>query len=89
MAIKTDGSLWVWGHSDYGRDEDNVNDRKLPVKILDNVVSVTSAFGVGLIIKQDETLWAWGYNREGELEMEPPQRGISLLKLWIMFPLSK
>lgn len=57
-AIKTDGSLWMWG----GYGGSNV-----PVKVLDNVAAVSCGGGHTAAIKTDGTLWTWGSNSNGEL----------------------
>jgi alpha-tubulin suppressor-like RCC1 family protein len=70
-AIKTDGTLWLWGDNSYGQLGDNTIVRKSsPVQ--------TIAFGtnwsqvdVGWLntaaIKTDGTLWIWGDNSNGQL----------------------
>lgn len=70
-AIKTDGSLWLWGSNAYGQLGDNtLTSRSSPVQ--------TSAFGTNWIqvscgdryttaIKTDGTLWTWGRNNDGQL----------------------
>jgi alpha-tubulin suppressor-like RCC1 family protein len=65
-AIKTDGTLWVWGSNSLG--QLGLNDkitRSSPVQIGTgtwNTIS-TSRHSVG--IKTDGTLWTWGYNNSG------------------------
>lgn len=38
-----------------------------PVRIMDNVVSVSTNFNHTMAIKTDGSLWAWGYNSYGQL----------------------
>lgn len=57
-VIKNDGSLWGWGYEYIGNGN---KDRQItPVKILDNVKSVSANTFGGIAIKKDDTLWAWG-----------------------------
>ncbi|MEG6612118.1 stalk domain-containing protein [Pseudoclostridium thermosuccinogenes] len=76
MAIKTDGTLWAWGHNDYGQfgnnEIGNFSDeghriQTTPVKIMDDVASVSTAYRVTMIIKTDGTLWACGNNQYGQI----------------------
>jgi len=70
-AIKTDGTLWVWGSNTNGQLGDNTRTaRSSPVQTIafgTNWKSV--AFGLYHIaaIKTDGTLWTWGYNYFGQL----------------------
>ncbi|MDR0917560.1 MAG: hypothetical protein LBN02_10305 [Oscillospiraceae bacterium] len=65
-AIKTDGTLWVWGSkSSYGFLGDGT-DRQyadVPVQILEDVVSVSGSIFNMFAVKSDGTLWAWGQSR--------------------------
>jgi len=72
LAIKTDGTLWIWGRNDDGQlgVNDNV-DRSTPVTTILggtnwNYVSVDSNFFSGAI-KTDGSLWVWGSNYAGRL----------------------
>lgn len=70
-AIKTDGSLWVWG-GDGGLKYANskyVNDKNYmkPVKIMDKVKSVDLGMNYMAVIKTDNSLWLWGANGAGQL----------------------
>ena len=70
-AIKTDGTLWLWGTNSLGRLGNNTTtDRSSPVqtvtfgtnwKLVSGGIYHTSA------IKTDGTLWSWGYNNYGNL----------------------
>jgi len=72
LAIKTDGSLWAWGDNTYGQlgigDGTNIRSNKItPIKVMENVVSVSAGEYHTLAIKNDGSLWAWGYNGYGQL----------------------
>lgn len=54
-AIKTDGSLWVWG-----------NGNSTPQKVLDDVSSVSTRVGYITAIKNDGTMWKYS---DGSTEM--------------------
>ncbi len=69
-AIKTNGTLWIWGHNNYGQvGNENEQPQSSPVQIgtettwaiADSQDSVTAA------IKTDGTLWSWGYGGRGAL----------------------
>ena len=70
MAIKTDGSLWVWGANFLGQLGDGTLTEKItPYRIgtANNWRQVTGGYYYSLAIKTDGTLWAWGYNDKGQL----------------------
>ncbi|MBA9085094.1 alpha-tubulin suppressor-like RCC1 family protein [Fontibacillus solani] len=68
-AIKTDGSLWMWGVNDYGQLGNGTTKNSLvPVKVMDNVASVSlSKSRYVAAIKTDGSLWMWGDNANGQL----------------------
>ncbi len=67
-AIKTDGSLWVWGINTYGQvGNGSTKTTFLPVKVLDSVKYVQSEGNTSYAIKKDGTLWGWGLNDQGQL----------------------
>lgn len=72
-ALKSDGSLWTWGSNEHHApmiwwgDEfagklgnGTTKDSLKPVKILTDVVSVSTGDGHAAAIKSDGTLWIWG-----------------------------
>ena len=69
-AIKTDGTLWLWGDGDYGRlGNNNTTNRLTPVTTFaggTNWKQVSSG-SCTAAIKTDGTLWVWGYNYRGQL----------------------
>lgn len=73
MVTKTDGSLWAFGENisgQLGTGQVDYDQNGTPVKVLDNVASVSAAntpYPHTLAVKNDGTLWAWGMNMYGEL----------------------
>jgi alpha-tubulin suppressor-like RCC1 family protein len=74
MAIKSDNSLWAWGNNVSGKlgngkktiyHEDGWiiedNDKLSPVKIMDDVIQVSTGMAHTAAIKSDGTLWVWGF----------------------------
>ena len=68
-AIKTDGTLWMWGSNGFGSIGDGtIANQSSPVQI--GALTNWSKLVVRdrpLAIKTDGTLWAWGRNDEGSL----------------------
>ena len=76
-VIKTDGTLWTWGHNYYGAlglngaqsGIDGV-DHSSPVQVgTDTTWSDISgcSYSSSFALKTDGTFWSWGYNNNGEL----------------------
>ncbi len=70
-AIKTDGTLWVWGMNQYGTLGDNtVVNKSSPVQTIafgTNWKQVSAGYFHTAAIKTDGTLWTWGMNLNGQL----------------------
>lgn len=66
--IDQNHTLWAWGDNKYGQlgNGTTVNSEE-PVRVLDNVFSISASDFCMMAIKQDGTLWAWGNNASGEL----------------------
>ena len=70
VAVKTDGSLWVWGYNPmYEYDTVTSEPMKIlsPRKIMDNVIFATCANRRVAAIKADGSLWMLGDNSKGQL----------------------
>ena len=73
IAIKTDGTLWLWGKNTFGQLGDNsVTQKQSPVQTVafgTNWVQVSSGYYANYVavIKTDGTLWIWGDNANGKL----------------------
>ena len=69
FAIKTNGSLWGWGSSDWGELGNGNQKHTSPVQIGSDSdwqsVSASTYFSAAL--KTDGSLWAWGENGYGQL----------------------
>tara|TARA_X000000368_G_scaffold413993_1_gene403031 strand:+ start:1404 stop:3893 length:2490 start_codon:yes stop_codon:yes gene_type:complete len=68
--IKTDGTLWSWGYSDYGGSGHNNRTKySSPRQVGTDTTwsSISQGYGAATAIKTDGTLWAWGRGRYGEL----------------------
>ena len=70
-AIKTDGTLWLWGFNTFGGLGDNsITDRSSPVQTVaagTNWALVDFSGTHTAAIKTDGTLWLWGFNSRGQL----------------------
>jgi alpha-tubulin suppressor-like RCC1 family protein len=69
-AIKTDGTLWVWGTNTYGQLGDNtVVSKSSPVQTVAGGTNWRQAsLGPSSIaLKTDGSVWAWGFNHKGQL----------------------
>lgn len=75
-AIKTDGSLWVWGLNLYGQIGNgsgnfschgNLTYQTTPAKVMDGVIDVGCGEYFTAAAKTDGSLWTWGMNWNGEL----------------------
>jgi Listeria/Bacterioides repeat len=72
VAIKNDNSLWGWGSNNCGQlgyqpiewvDTNRLN----PIKIMDDMKSVSAGCDFVCAIKNDGSLWTWGANQGGQL----------------------
>ena len=71
-AIKTDGTLWMWGYNNRGQlGLNNTVDYSSPVQIPGTTWDTLGYGGYNCsgsaAIKTDGTLWTWGYNNTGQM----------------------
>jgi alpha-tubulin suppressor-like RCC1 family protein len=70
-CVKTDGTLWVWGHNAAGKlGLGDTTDRSSPCQVgalTDWKEAGNGSGGFALAIKTNGTLWAWGNNYKGYL----------------------
>lgn len=69
-AIKTDGTLWVWGKT-----------QPSPTKVLEEVSSVVVGADNVTAVRNDGSLWAWGENDFGQIGNETAVVSDSPLKV--------
>ncbi|MCL2601547.1 MAG: InlB B-repeat-containing protein, partial [Treponema sp.] len=69
-AIKSDGTLWLWGQNDQGQlGDESTTDRSRPLQVSGGGSwrSVSAGGSHTAAIKSDGTLWLWGLNNLGQL----------------------
>ena len=71
VALKSDGTLWAWGHGRYGELGDGTTASKdVPTQESTGATNWTAIAAGGfhtVALKSDGTLWAWGNNEAGQL----------------------
>jgi alpha-tubulin suppressor-like RCC1 family protein len=70
FSIKSDKTLWSWGHNGFGElGLNDLMDRSSPVQVgLDETWDIVSCgYYASYGIKTDGSLWGWGWNDRGEL----------------------
>jgi uncharacterized protein (TIGR03437 family) len=70
LALRRDGTVWVWGHNGSGQLGDGTTtDRLTPVQVagLSEVAAIAAGDAHSLALKRGGTVWAWGSNESGQL----------------------
>lgn len=68
LAVMDDGALWGWGNNyQYQLGNDTRDSLALPVKIMDDAVSVAAGSMHSLAVQSDGSLFGWGSNTYGQL----------------------
>jgi alpha-tubulin suppressor-like RCC1 family protein len=95
-AIKSDGTLWVWGRNNYGQIGDNtIANRSTPRQIsiaaaggLTGWKQVSTGNGHTAALRTDGTIWSWGRNHFGQIgdntlvTRSTPRQEVSLSNNW-------
>jgi uncharacterized repeat protein (TIGR01451 family) len=70
LTLKSDGTVWAWGHNVFGQLGDGFTylDVNVPVQVanLSDVSAVEAGAEHSLALKRDGTVWAWGSNSYGQ-----------------------
>jgi alpha-tubulin suppressor-like RCC1 family protein len=70
MALRSDGTVWVWGSNNYGQLGDGTSWNKvIPIQVpgLGGVTTISAGFDHTVVLREDGTVWAWGYNGFGQI----------------------
>jgi alpha-tubulin suppressor-like RCC1 family protein len=70
IAVKADGTVWVWGSNKYGQFGDETRTSSTtPVQVsgLTDVTAIAAGSLHSIAVKADGTVWAWGWNNFGQL----------------------
>lgn len=70
MTLKPDGTVWSWGHNNYGQlGNGSTADLWYPAPIpnLSGIQSIAAGDRHALAVKADGTVWAWGFNAYGQV----------------------
>jgi alpha-tubulin suppressor-like RCC1 family protein len=80
-AIDSAGTLWVWGHDEFGQlgigQPGGATERLTPVTVsLPPVVDVDAGLDFAVAADVNGAIWAWGANAESQLGAPGPDRNI-------------
>lgn len=80
VALKEDGTVWVWDSENYDyRHDESAKDKTHPVKVkgIDKVTKIVAGEHHTVALKEDGTVWVWGDNNYGLLGNEIKAESIS------------
>jgi len=75
-ALKSDGTVWSWGHNGYGQLGDNTTIQKsTPVQVhgpgdvgfLTGITAISASINSAYALKSDGTVWSWGENTNASM----------------------
>lgn len=69
LALKSDGTLWGWGNSEYGQlalESYDIHTSPQQIGTDTNWAAVSAGYDFVMALKSDGTLWAWGNNEFGQ-----------------------
>ena len=80
LALKSDGTVWAWGHNAVGELGDGTTTRrKVPVEVcapgqtspcssfLSGIVAISAGDSTSMALKSDGSVYVWGANDKGQL----------------------
>ncbi|MBI3041679.1 MAG: Ig-like domain repeat protein [Betaproteobacteria bacterium] len=69
MALKTDGTVWVWAYNTDGQTGDGTSGHRYTPNqsAITGVVAIAAGSYHVRALKSDGTVWAWGWNSDGQL----------------------
>ena len=69
LALASDGSVYSWGHRDYGHGDGTTGVKNTPVKVdLSDVVYINRNTSFDFAIDKNGVMYGWGYNYNGMFE---------------------
>ncbi|WP_174591116.1 RCC1 domain-containing protein [Methanocella conradii] len=72
MALKNDGTVWVWGSNDFGQlglgtVDNESHPEPIQVKGLTDIMAIDARSELAVALGRDGTVWAWGQNDHGQV----------------------
>ena len=78
MALKNDGTVWVWGDNEYGQlgtGTKKSSDIPIQIAYFEGIKSISAGVYHSLAIKNDGSVWTWGNNEYGQLGNSMKENG--------------
>ncbi len=69
LALKQDGTLWVWGHNAGAYGNGTQNTSLLPIKstVFTDITDISGGEDYTVLLRKDGSVWSTGYNGDGQL----------------------